>query len=232
MPDYDYEYETDDGVLRLGAYRNAFNAYVRWSIEINDGDGSVDRSGELGGLTQDGMLVLDIEEYVRTNGGSETAALPDEAVESLREDLAEIREEIGEEMTDDEREAFEDDKRVILRAREILEEEGTPEVDDTEEYMFENDDGEEVVLRAEPRDGVAEVSVETRGVDGYAPKYDLGSGVLTLPVNDWGVTRQIDVPEEVSEALLDDLMELQEGLNERREAYHDAVRRAREEVLD
>ena len=235
--EYDYEYETHDGVLHLGAYRNAFNAYVRWSLEIDDGDEYVDRSGELGGLTQDGMLVLDIEEYVRSNGDAETVALPDEAVDALRDDLAEIRDEIGEEMTDDEREAFEDDKQVILRAREILAEEGTPDVEEKDEYVFERntdgpDDGEEVVLRAEPRDGVAEVAVETRAVEGYSPTYDLGSGVLSLPADDWGISREIDVPEEIAEALLDDLMELQEGLNERKEAYHDAVRQAREEVLD
>ena len=237
MREYDYEYETDNGVLRLGAYRNAFNAYVRWSLEIDDGDDYIDRSGELGGLTQDGMLVLDIEEYVRSNGDAETAALPDEAIEALRQDLAEIRNEIGEEMTDDEREAFEDDKQVILRAREILAEEGTPDVDETDEYVFERDtdgpgDGDEVVLSAEPRDGVAEVAVETRGVEGYSPTYDLGSGVLSLPADDWGITREIDVPDDVAESLLDDLMEVQEQLNERKEAYHDAVRRAREEILD
>lgn len=237
MREYDYEYETDNGVLRLGAYRNAFNAYVRWSLEMDDGDDYIDRSGELGGLTQDGMLVLDIEEYVRSNGDAETAALPDEAIEALRQDLAEIRNEIGEEMTDDEREAFEDDKQVILRAREILAEEGTPDVDETDEYVFERDtdgpgDGDEVVLSAEPRDGVAEVAVETRGVEGYSPTYDLGSGVLSLPADDWGITREIDVPDDVAESLLDDLMEVQEQLNERKEAYHDAIRRAREEILD
>jgi hypothetical protein len=237
LREYDYEYETDNGVLRLGAYRNAFNAYVRWSLEIDDGDDYIDRSGELGGLTQDGMLVLDIEEYVRSNGDAETVALPDEAIEALRQDLAEIRNEIGEEMTDDEREAFEDDKQVILRAREILAEEGTPDVDETDEYVFERDtdgpgDGDEVVLSAEPRDGVAEVAVETRGVEGYSPTYDLGSGVLSLPADDWGITREIDVPDDVAESLLDDLMEVQEQLNERKEAYHDAVRRAREEILD
>jgi len=233
LREYDYEYETEDGVLRLGAYRNAFNAYVRWSFEVDDGEEVVDRSGELGGLTSDGMLVLDTEEYVRSNGESETAALPDEAVEALRDDLEEIREEIGEEMTDDEREAFEDDKRTILRAREILEEEGAPEPETTDEYVFERgegDDSEEVVVRAQPRDGVAEVAVETRGVDGYAPKYDLGSGVLSLPADDWGITREVDVPDDVAEALLDDLMRVQEGLNERKEAYQDAVRRARDEV--
>jgi hypothetical protein len=228
---YDYEYETDAGTVRLGAYRNAFNAYVRWSIEGGGGD----RSGELGGLTRDGMLVLDIEEYVRSNGEGETLALPDEAVGALRDDLAEIREEIGDEMTDDEREAFEDDKRVILRAREILAEEGVPEVEGTDGYRFEREAGngtEEVVVQAEARDGVAEVAVETRGVEGYSPKYDLGSGVLSLPPDDWGIAREIDVPEDVSESLLNDLQELQERINERREAYHDAVRRAREEVLE
>jgi hypothetical protein len=237
LREYDYEYETEDGVLRLGAYRNAFNAYVRWDLELDDGETEVDRSGELGGLTRDGMLVLDIQEYVRSNGDAETVALPDEAVEALREDLSGIREEIGEEMTDDEREAFEDDKRVILRAREILEQEGTPSVDETDEYVFERDtdgpgDGEEVTLTAEPRDGVAEVAVETRGVEGYSPTYDLGSGVLSLPADDWGISREIEVPDGVAESLLDDLMTLQEQLNERKEAYHDAVRRAREEVTE
>gem|GEM_PF-2554803 len=237
LHEYDYEYETEDGVLRLGAYRNAFNAYVRWRLEVHDGEDEVNRSGELGGLTRDGMLVLDIQGYVRSNGDAETVALPDEAVEDLRDDLSEIREEIGDEMTDDEREAFEDDKKVILRAREILEDEGTPSVDETDEYVFVpetdgDEDGDEVTLRAKPRDGVAEVAVETRAVEGYAPKYDLGSGVLSLPADDWGIAREIQVPEDVAEPLLDDLMELQEGLNERKEAYHDAVRRARDEVLD
>ena len=237
MPEYDYEYETDDGVLRLGAYRNDFNAYVRWSLEVDDGEEVLDRSGEVGGLTQDGMLVLDIDDYVRSNGDAETVALPDEAIEALRDDLAEIRNEIGEEMTDDEREAFEDDKQVILRAREILAEEGTPEVEETDEYAFERDtdgpaDGDEVVLSAEPRDGVAEVAVETRTVERYSPTYDLGSGVLSLPADDWGISREIEVPEDIAEELLEDLMELQEQLNGRKEAYHEAVRRAREEVLD
>ena len=228
MRDYDYRYETEEGTVRLGAYRNAFNAYVRWDFE--------DRSGELGGLTEDGMLVLDIQEYVRSNGNSETVALPDEAVERLKEDLAEIRKEIGEEMTEDEKEAFEDDKRIILRAREILAEEGTPEVEDTDEYVFEREDGrgnvEDVRVRAEPRDGVAEVAVETRGAEGYSPMYDLSEGVMSLPADDWGISREIDVPEDIADALLDDLKRIQEQLNQRREAYHDAVERARREILD
>lgn len=228
MRDYDYRYETDEGVVRLGAYRNAFNAYVRWSFD--------DRSGELGGLTEDGMLVLDIQEYVRSNGDSETVALPDEAVERLEDDLAEIRDEIGKEMTEDEKEAFEDDKRIILRAREILAEEGTPEVEDTDEYVFEREDGrgsvEDVRVRAEPRDGVAEVTVETRGAEGYSPMYDLSEGVMSLPADDWGISREIDVPEDIADALLVDLKRIQEQLNQRREAYHDAVERARREILD
>ncbi|MDZ7687516.1 MAG: hypothetical protein U5J64_02130 [Halobacteriales archaeon] len=235
MRDYDYRYETEEGVVRLGAYRNAFNAYVRWRFEDGEtnGDG---RSGELGGLTEDGMLVLDIQEYVRSNGESETVALPEEAVESIEDDLAEIREEIGDEMTDDEKEAFEDDKRIILRARDILAEEGTPQVDDTEEYVFNRKDGrgnaEEVRVRAEPRDGVAEIAVETRGTEGYSPKYDLSKGVMSLPVDDWGIAREIDVPDGIADALLDDLMKTQEQLNERREAYHEAVELARQEVVD
>lgn len=228
MRDYDYRYETDEGKVRLGAYRNAFNAYVRWSFD--------DRSGELGGLTEDGMLVLDIQEYVRSNGESETVALPGEAVERLEDDLAEIREEIGEEMTEDEKEAFEDDKRIILRAREILAEEGTPEVDDTDEYVFKREDGrgnvEEVRVHAESRDGVAEVAVETRGAEGYSPIYDLSEGVMSLPADDWGISREIDVPDRIADALLDDLKHLQEQLNERREAYHDAVERARREIVE
>ena len=228
LRDYDYSYETEEGTVRLGAYRNAFNAYVRWKFE--------DRSGELGGLTEDGMLVLDIQEYVRSNGDSETVALPDEAVERLEDDLAEIREEIGEEMTEDEKEAFEDDKRIILRAREILAEEGVPQVDETEEYVFEREDGrgntEEVCVYAEPREGVAEIAVETRGAEGYSPKYDLSQGVMSLPVDDWGIAREIDVPDEIADALLKDLRRTQEQLNERREAYHNAVERARQEILD
>jgi hypothetical protein len=228
LRDYDYSYETEEGTVRLGAYRNAFNAYVRWEFE--------DRSGELGGLTEDGMLVLDIQEYVRSNGESETVALPDEAVERLEEDLAEIREEIGEEMTEDEKEAFEDDKRIILRAREILAEEKTPKVDETEEYVFEREDGrgnvEEVRVRAEPRDGVAEVAVETRGAEGYSPMYDLSKGVMSLPADDWGISREIDVPDAVADSLLDDLKRLQEQLNKRREAYHEAVERARREIVE
>lgn len=226
MPEYDYKYETDEGTVRLGAYRNAFNAYVRWSFD--------DRSGELGGLTGDGVLILDVEEYVRSNGEAETVSIPDEAADRLEQDLEDIRDEIREEMTDDEREAFEDDKRVILRAREILAEEGTPEIKATGEYVFEQGDGhnEEVVLSAEPREGVAEVAVETRASEGYAPKYDLGNGVLSLPADDWGISREIDVPQDVAEALLEDLQELQEQLNERKEAYHDAVRQAREEILE
>lgn len=230
LRDYDYRYETEEGTVRLGAYRNAFNAYVRWDFEDSD------RSGELGGLTEDGMLVLDIQEYVRSNGNSETVALPEEAVERLKEDLAEIRKEIGEEMTEDEKEAFEDDKRIILRAREILAEEGTPEVEDTDEYVFEREDGrgnvEDVRVRAEPRDGVAEVAVETRGAEGYSPMYDLSEGVMSLPADDWGISREIDVPEDIADTLLDDLKRIQEQLNQRREAYHDAVERARREILD
>lgn len=228
MRDYDYSYPTDEGTVRLGAYRNAFNAYVRWAFD--------DRSGELGGLTQDGMLVLDVEEYVRSNGDAETVALPDEAVERLRDDLDEVRDEIAEEMTEDEREAFEDDKQIILRAREILSEEDIPEPDDTDEYSFEHTDGrgetEEVVLRAEPRNGVAEVYVEARPVEGYAPKYDLGDGILSLPANDWGISREIEVPEDIAEELLNDLKRVQKQLNERKEAYHEAVERARQEILE
>lgn len=223
MREYDYSYETDEGELRLGVYRNAFNAYVRWSFD--------DRSGEMGGMTGDGMLVLDVEEYVRSNGDAETVALPDEAVERIEEDLDEIREEIAQEMTDSELEAFEDDKQVILRAREILAEEGVPTVDVPEEHVFESD-GDEVALRAEGREGVAELRIETPVASGYSPMYDLGDGVVSLPADDWGISREIDVPEDVAEKVLDDLQELQEQLNERREAYHDAVRRAREEVLD
>ena len=230
LRDYDYRYETEEGTVRLGAYRNAFNAYVRWDFEDRD------RSGELGGLTEDGMLVLDIQEYVRSNGESETVALPDEAVESLKEDLAEVREEIGEEMTEDEKEAFEDDKRIILRAREILAEEGAPDVDKTEEYKFDREDGrgntQEVRVRAEPRDGVAELAVETRGAEGYSPKYDLSKGVMSLPVDDWGISREIEVPEAVADSLLEDLKSLQQQLNERREAYHEAVERAHDEIID
>jgi hypothetical protein len=228
LRDYDYRYETDEGTVRLGAYRNAFNAYVRWSFD--------DRSGELGGLTEDGMLVLDIQEYVRSNGDSETVALPDEAVERLEDDLAEIRNEIGKEMTDDEKEAFEDDKRIILRAREILDEEGAPRVESTDVYAFEREDGHgnvvEVRVTAEPRDGVAELAVETKGVEGYSPKYDLSEGVMSLPVDDWGISREIEVPDGIADSLLEDLRKTQEQLNERREAYHDAVRRAREEVVE
>jgi len=215
-------------MVRLGAYRNAFNAYVRWSFD--------DRSGELGGLTEDGMLVLDIQEYVRSNGNSETVALPDEAVERLEDDLAEIREEICQEMTKDEKEAFEDDKRIILRAREILADEGTPDIEDTEEYVFDREDGrgkvEEVYVSAEPRDGVAEIAVETRGAEGYSPMYDLSKGVMSLPADDWGISREIDVPDSIADALLEDLKRLQEQLNERKEAYHDAVERARREVVE
>jgi len=228
LRDYDYRYETEEGMVRLGAYRNAFNAYVRWSFD--------DRSGELGGLTEDGMLVLDIQEYVRSNGNSETVALPDEAVERLEDDLAEIREEICQEMTKDEKEAFEDDKRIILRAREILADEGTPDIEDTEEYVFDREDGrgkvEEVYVSAEPRDGVAEIAVETRGAEGYSPMYDLSKGVMSLPADDWGISREIDVPDSIADALLEDLKRLQEQLNERKEAYHDAVERARREVVE
>jgi len=220
---YDYSYETDEGELRLGVYRNAFNAYVRWNLG--------DRSGELGGLTSDGMLVLDVEEYVRSNGDAETVALPDEAVERIEEDLDRIRDEITEEMTESEIEAFEDDKQVILRAREILAEEGVPTVDAPEEHVFESD-GDEVVLCAEGREGVAELHVETPDIEGYAPMYDLGDGVVSLPADDWGMSREIDVPDEVAEEVLEELQRLQEQLNERREAYTDAVSRAREEVLD
>jgi len=230
LPDYDYRYETEEGTVLLGAYRNAFNAYVRWRFDDNE------RSGELGGLTDDGMLVLDVQEYVKSSGEAETIELPDEAVERLEADLEEIRDEIGEEMTEDEKEAFEDDKRIILRAREILAEEGAPQVPETEEYVFERDDGrgnkEEVSVKAEPRRGVAEVAVETPVLEGYSPTYDLGEGVLSLPADDWGIARDVDVPEEIATALLEDLTRLQESLNERREAYHEAVERARQEVVE
>ncbi len=236
MREYEYRYETDEGVVRLGAYRNAFNAYVRWKFESESTDDDGERAGELGGLTEDGMLVLDVEKYVRSNGDSETFALPDEAVERLEDDLAEIRDEIADEMTDDERRVFEDDKRIILRAREILAEEGAPKVSETEEYVFDREDGrgnvEEVHVRAEPRDGVAEIAVETRGIDGYSPKYDLGAGMMSLPVDDWGIARKVEVPDEIAGALLDDLRRMQEQLNERREAYHEAVQRARDEVVE
>lgn len=229
MPEYDYRYETEEGTVLLGAYRNAFNAYVRWRFDDNE------RSGELGGLTEDGMLVLDVQEYVKSNGNSETIQLPDEAVERIEEDLKEIREEIGEEMTEDEKAAFEDDKRIILRAREILAEEGAPQVPDTDEYVFEREDGrgntEEVTVKAEPRRGVAEVAVETPVLEGYSPTYDLGEGVLSLPADDWGIARDVEVPDSIASALLEDLTRLQERLNERREAYHDAVERARQEVV-
>lgn len=232
MRDYDYRYETEEGTVLLGAYRNAFNAYVRWKFDNNERSDS----GELGGLTEDGMLVLDTQEYVKSSGDSETIPLPDEAVGRLEQDLNDIRDEIAEEMTEDEREAFEDDKRIILRAREILAEEGAPQVPDTDKYVFERDDGrgntEEVVVKAEPRRGVAEVAVETPVLEGYSPTYDLGEGVLSLPADDWGIARDVEVPEEIASALLEDLKRLQEQLNERREAYHDAVRRAHEEVVE
>lgn len=229
MPDYDYRYETDEGTVLLGAYRNAFNAYVRWRFDDNE------RSGELGGLTDDGMLVLDIQEYVKSGGDSEAIEIPDEAVERLEGDIAEIRDEVSEEMTEDEKEAFEDDKQIILRAREILSAEGVPQIPETDEYVFERDDGrgnkEEVSVKAEPRQGVAEVAVETPVLEGYSPTYDLGEGVMSLPADDWGIARDVDVPEEIATALLEDLTRLQESLNERREAYHEAVERARQEVV-
>jgi len=219
--DYEHEYELSDGFLHVGTYRNDRNAYVRWKFG--------ERSDELGGLTSDGLLVLDVPEYVTSGGNSETLRIPDEAVETLTRELEEVRDEIDDEMTDDERRIFEEDKQVFLRAREILSEEGVPEVDDYEKYEF-DDAGNTVSLRAEEREGVAEVAVDAPGVDGYSPKYDLGKGVLSLPINDWGMSKDLDVPEDIAESLLSDLRDLQEQLNARREAYTDAVERAHEEL--
>lgn len=188
-----------------------------------------DRSGEFGGLTSDGLFVLDVEEYVTSGGSSDTVSIPEEAVETLTRELEDVRDEIGKDMTDEERRIFEEDKQVFLRAREILTEEGVPEVDEFGTYEL-DDEGNTVSLRAEEHEGVAEVSVEAPGVTGYSPKYDLGEGVLSLPINDWGVSKELDVPEEIAESLLSDLRDLQRQLNERREAYTEAVERAHKEL--
>jgi len=219
--DYEHEYEIPDGLLCLETYRNDRNAYIRWELG--------EESGEFGGLTRDGLLVLDVQEYVTSGGSSETVSIPQRAVETLTRELEDIRDEVGNDMTDDERKIFEEDKQVFLRAREILTEEGAPEIGEFSSYEL-DDEGNTVSLRAQEHEGVAEVSVEAPGVAGYSPKYDLGEGVLSLPMNDWGVSKELEVPDEIAESLLSDLRELQKQLNARREAYSDAVERAHEEL--
>ncbi|MDY6780037.1 MAG: hypothetical protein SV760_05745 [Halobacteria archaeon] len=230
---YSYEVDSEGVVLRMEPFRRGADVYVRWEMESEEGR---KRRGERGGLTEDDVLILDVNEYMRSDGEAETVLVPSETAEEVREEVEGLRDTgIEETLTDEEAEAFETDRTVILRAREILEDEGVPTVSEYGSYEFEEGEGERSIsLRAEPHQGIAEVAVEigeAEDATGYSPKHDLGSNRLTLPpVGDWGVTTEIEVPEGIADDLLDDLSSLQEELNQKREAYNDAVRRAKEEV--
>lgn len=227
MTGYDYRVEVEDGVLEFEAYRRGVNAYIRWRHG--------DRTGERGGLTRDGEFVYDVDEYVKSGRG-DVVELPNEVLEGVREDLLELRREGVEDLGDGEAEALELQERVVERAREILVEEGAPEVGEYGRYSFSYSDsrGEhDVRVGVEARGGVAEVWVETDAVEGYSPNYDLDQGKLTLPLSDGFVVQyEVDVPASVAEPLLEDLIGLQEELERRREAYDDAVERAWSEVED
>ncbi|MDY7082548.1 MAG: hypothetical protein SXQ77_09130, partial [Halobacteria archaeon] len=223
--DYDYDYHIDVGdyVLKLQAYRSGVNAFVRWETDEDE--------GERGGIAEGDKFVFDIEEYVVTGGKGETEEIPRDAFESLSDELDAIREEaIEDELTEEEARSFEADKHVILRAKEILEDRGAPEIGEYGTYEFEKN-GRVIELGVEPRAGVAEILVRMDNSEGYSPRYELDQNRLTLPPSPtWSVVTEIDIPEDVADDLLDDLISLQEELNERSEVYEEAVKQARDEL--
>lgn len=226
MTDYDYSVEVEDGLLEFEAYREGVNVYLRWSYG--------DNSGEKGGLDPDGFFVYDIHEYVKS-GRSDKTELPEHLVKEIQEEVSSLRREALDELSEAELEALQTEELVVERARELLMHEGAPVISEYDEYVFEYSDGRgenhEVCVWVEARAGVAEVGVETDVVEGYSPSYDLKKNKLTLPSRqEWNIKLDIDVPPDIASELLDDLIELQTELNERREAYDDAVRRAREEL--
>lgn len=227
--DHEYETEVEGRRLAMTPYRRGANAFLRWRYG--------DRTGDRGGVTADGRFVFDVEDYVERDGDAETAPLPDEVHGAVLEELETIRDEgVAAELGDEAAEAFQQDKRIFERAREILADEEPPSVDDCEVHGMTVQVGDrslDVELQAVEREGIAEVLVTADDLEGFAPTYELGERWLTLPaMGNYGFTNRVEVPEAVAEALLSDLTRLQEQLNARREAYDEAVERARDEVLD
>lgn len=222
---YRHEFRRDGATVEVDVHRDGNNAFVRWRT-----DG---RSGEHGAVHA-GELVLNFPEFVTGEEAAETVELPEHVLVKLREDLGELREEITDGMSQEEMEREEEDRKVFERAREIIESSDVPEPSEYEPQVFEPEDapdGAEVEAVVEPHNGVAEISVEVGGNQGYSPHYDLSENRMTLPGGRWNVNQEVEIPEDVALRLLSDLRSLQEELNERRRAYDDAVKQARDEVL-
>ncbi len=223
--DYPHSFEADDVTVEVGVHRDGNNAFVRWRIG--------DREGEHGSV-HGGDLVLNFPEFVTGEEGAETVKLPEHTLVKLRSDLEDLRDEIAEGMSEEELQREEEDRRVFERAREIIQKSDVPEPSQYEAREFEPEDapeGQVVEARVEAHNGVAEISVDVGGNQGYSPHYDLSENTLTLPGGRWNVTQEVELPEDVALGLLSDLRELQQELNERRKAYDDAVDQARDEVL-
>lgn len=225
--EYEYTIDVEGDVLAMTPYRRGVNAFLRWEYAGDE--------GRRGGVTADGLFVADAERYVRDEDVA-TLPLPEALHEDVLSDLERLRSEgVEEQLSSEEAEAFEQDKRVFERAREILEAGDRPTVDETEAHTIEVELGDrmkEVTLRAVEHEGLAEVRVQVDDLEGYSPRYELGERILTLPaMGTWRFTQQIEVPAATADALLDDLTRLQEQLNARREAYDDAVERARDEII-
>lgn len=222
---YSHEFRHDGATVEVGVHRDGNNAFVRWRTE--------DRRGEHGAVHA-GDLVLNFPEFVTGEEAAETVELPEHVLVKLRTDLKDLREEITEGMSEEERRREREDRKVFERAREIIESTDVPEPSDYETRVFEPEDapeGASVEAVVEPHNGVAEISVEVGGDEGYSPHYDLSENRLTLPGGRWNVNQEVEIPEDVALGLLSDLRSLQQELNERRRAYDDAVEQAREEVL-
>ncbi len=224
---YSYEIDIGDESISLEPYKHGVNAFIRWRKN--------NESGKFGGITERGELALDIREYMKSIGKTETYKIPEETLPSIQSELRTLRDEVIREASGDEAEEMEEHRELMDRAKEILQEEGVPSVGTYDFYEFErnNTQGEnkKIQLRAKARNGVAEITVKTDTGQGYSPKYDLSNNKLTLPpIEPWGLMHQIELPEGIAKSLLDDLKDMQKELNEKKERYDDAVMQAREEI--